>query len=754
MIICAIALTRACSTFDPFPGWSGDPLAMPAPIIGITPVISLAMDAATLLAGSLILLKGSPSVFVRVGLVLLMAGAGAAALHARPDQHDSLDNFVIGASWVAALGGAIALRHACRHAALRTLATACLLAIIPVLAVRGGVQVFSEHPETVAEFNRNKQQFLEAQGWTAGSPPALAYERRLVQAEASAWFGLANVFASLMAGALVAFTGGALLRLRGDADEATAGTRPRIVLGVAAVLAAAGLVLAGAKGGYAAAFVGFGALTVVWVRPSLSARLGGWLAVSAVFAALLAVVCRGVVGERIGELSIYFRWMYMQGAARIFAAHPWLGVGPAGFKDAYMLAKPAISPEDVASPHSVLLDYAATLGIGGVCLGGLWLGLVFSAGRGLFTPAAPDASDARRTMQFASFCASAAILASAWLERPLATPESTFMRLIGLAGAVAVVWAVVRTASGRSNVMWPAVAAAAVALAAHAQIEMTMITSGSGPWIALLLAVAAPAVTDTSAPVRRHSPAALATCGLCAAIIAMLPGVVSWERALRSAYDSAARVAEFMGRAQNVLSGAARDDSPAQLAADLSAATNQTVAAEPRAIAAATERVRETGVNAAREQLEAALQAQPNHFPTARSLSRLCLQQAQSMATGADKAKLIDRGVRVSLDAAAKHGGGAAAWAWLATAREAAGKADPDRNEQMGQIDALAAAAALAPHEPTYQVRLARAYQAKGSAAQAKEWAARALATDRDLRLDPLRQLTSQEREEMKRLSP
>ena len=100
-------------------------------------------------------------------------------------------------------------------------------------------------------------------------------------------------------------------------------------------------------------------------------------------AALLAVIARGLVGERIGELSLLFRWFYMQGATHIFADHWLLGVGPADFKDAYMIAKPATSPEDVSSPHSILLDWVATLGLGGLAWCVLFLVWSSAAGRAL-----------------------------------------------------------------------------------------------------------------------------------------------------------------------------------------------------------------------------------------------------------------------------------------------------------------------------------------------------------------------------------
>src|SRR5690606_14992553 len=95
-------------------------------------------------------------------------------------------------------------------------------------------------------------------------------------------------------------------------------------------------------------------------------------ALAAVILPLAAIALRGLLGERLGELSLLFRSFYLRGAIAIIADHPLLGVGPAGFKDAYMLAKPAIAPEDVTSAHSVLFDLGATLGLAGLA----WIALL------------------------------------------------------------------------------------------------------------------------------------------------------------------------------------------------------------------------------------------------------------------------------------------------------------------------------------------------------------------------------------------
>jgi len=60
-----------------------------------------------------------------------------------------------------------------------------------------------------------------------------------------------------------------------------------------------------------------------------------------------------------------------------------LGVGPDGFQNAYLTARPAISPEEVDSPHSVLFDWWATLGFGGIAWAALLIAILWFGGRGL-----------------------------------------------------------------------------------------------------------------------------------------------------------------------------------------------------------------------------------------------------------------------------------------------------------------------------------------------------------------------------------
>ena len=47
----------------------------------------------------------------------------------------------------------------------------------------------------------------------------------------------------------------------------------------------------------------------------------------------------------------------------MFTSSPLVGVGPDGFQDAYLQFKPVRSPEDVASAHSMTVDWLASIGV-------------------------------------------------------------------------------------------------------------------------------------------------------------------------------------------------------------------------------------------------------------------------------------------------------------------------------------------------------------------------------------------------------
>src|SRR5207247_156896 len=121
-----------------------------------------------------------------------------------------------------------------------------------------------------------------------------------------------------------------------------------------AIACAAALVSTGSKGAAMASLVGLAlaGAPLLWLKSAqiLAARLGGaglpipirrnWgpLIIAMVLLPLAAVVLRGTALPEgfAGDKSLLFRWHYLQASAHIAAEHPWVGVGPDGFQDAYV----------------------------------------------------------------------------------------------------------------------------------------------------------------------------------------------------------------------------------------------------------------------------------------------------------------------------------------------------------------------------------------------------------------------------------
>jgi hypothetical protein len=268
----------------------------------------------------------------------------------------------------------------------------------------------------------------------------------------------------------------------------------------------------------------------------LTSRVAGLLAVALVVSAVGALLLRGILGTRMGELSLLFRWYYVEAATRVFLAHPLTGVGPAGFKDAYMLAKPALSPEEVQSPHSVMFDFAATLGVFGLAWVVVFIGWVYRLGVALVARRQPEVSGpatGRMERWGVVLLACAPTIFSAWLEIPIGTPDSALARMVGLGLWIGVGFAALALLRRDPDVRWVA-ALAGLAVAVHTQIEVTPVWGASACLAMVLISVGG---SDRGNRVRRWSGLgavlAFAVAGAWAAL-GLLP-IHAWERGLREA---------------------------------------------------------------------------------------------------------------------------------------------------------------------------------------------------------------------------
>ena len=485
MLIAGLAAIRLMLPFAPDRLFDVDPASVGGPFPAVGSAGSLLMDVLLIgLAGFALGIEARRGRVDRVLLAMLLLPLPVIAWHGWNDTLDAWRGF----DWFAAVAAGVALAHLVRVPSTRRAVLAILLAAIAANAVRGFHQVSIEHADTVAFYEENRDMILASRGWAPDSPTALVYERRLRQPEATGWIGFSNVLSGLLAaGGVLAI--GLLVEARRSGVSDRRGAGGPAVLGFVGTACLLLVGLNGSKGAIAASGVGvFGLLLVLGpLRDAFLRRSGLWL-LAVAFLAFSAILLRGVLPEEFGgDRSLLFRWHYLQGAVSMFLAHPWIGVGPDGFQDAYLASRPLRSPEAVASAHSVFTDWIAALGVAGVA----WIlvaGRIVLRGGGDSLEASPSAGEASPSAGEASgsrllitggLMLFAILFLQFWIEGPLGS-EALAVRIASItaAGLVGLAFWSVSSGVPDSIVRGIAVAAAGVVVA-QSQIEMLAWQPGS-----------------------------------------------------------------------------------------------------------------------------------------------------------------------------------------------------------------------------------------------------------------------------------
>ena len=764
LLVAGGALARASVSADPMPYWDSDPLVTLVPKTGLGPTARAVMDIGAFV-GCACAVVGALLTGGRIRtrlLVLLGIGGVGVVLHGlvlridpgRSGGWGDLEDLLIGGGWGAALAGAVGLAHLRGRA--RRVGLGLCLGFVLMLASKGALQQLVEHPQTIRDYESRRESVLAARGWTPDSPMAQGYERRLNQNDASAWFGLSNVYATFGAIGLVAFGG------LGVASARASDRRAALALGVGCAGALAVLLMSHSKGGLGGALIGLGVLAVVGAR-SDGRRWRALLLAGAPAAVLGLVIARGLIGEALGELSLLFRWHYMQGSAGIILENPLVGVGPSGFKEAYLLARPALGVEEVTSPHNALLDWTSTLGLFGLAWAALGLMLVLACGRGSQRDDDPQiepgagSMTARQNLMIVALIGAAVTGLSALIESSMATPEGAVSRAIGLGLWVVASWGVMRAlARGERRGVSAALAGAGAALGAHTMIEVTPVWSNSAPLLGAVLALLGSG--EGVGIQRRAAPRALIGAGVALALGSVLASALatvgSWERALeRGAAQTrpASEIRERLGRL-DVLDPS---DSFHAIRRDLAALLGESEARSEAQFGAQINLLTLRGAEAAFAELSVAVEQRPSHRSTRRALGRLALSLGDMHgALGqADQQESWLRAAReIGEEGCSLRSSSAGAWSWLGTTRTAIWTASGERTDLLGAKDAWLRAHELDPLGLALVLRLMETSRDLGETVEAARWAREALRLDELKRLDPLRRLTDRQRTRCERL--
>ncbi len=245
---------------------------------------------------------------------------------------------------------------------------------------------------------KQKQEAIESGRVRADDPMLTLLERRAAAGEVGGFFAHSNIAGGFLMGIGLATLGLGVARVRN-------GTRRfRAFFGAmnaaAAVLMGVGVALSQSRGAMAAGL----AVAGLWLLITLLSRrwsgLREWAARRwkvllatawlGLFMLLLVVATVGVWRGGLPGGSLSFRWHYWSGAARIFAKHPWTGVGAGNFDRHYVTHKPAIAPEEVKDPHNFFASMASewgALGLAGACY------LLVAVSVAVARPAEPQSED-------------------------------------------------------------------------------------------------------------------------------------------------------------------------------------------------------------------------------------------------------------------------------------------------------------------------------------------------------------------------
>ncbi len=271
-----------------------------------------------------------------------------------------------------------------------------VLVVVVLAGLAGAMTVKSichrdvEVPRRIRDFEMYRGQRLAQEGLVEGTPQAEMFETRLRATEPEGYFGLANLFGSLLILLFAAAAGLAGEKIRRAVQTHKARKNrgqhrpgqidPQLLWGVLLALVALGtlgtLLLTRSRGAIGAVVIAMIGALVVYAFGRRWARHGrkAVIVVSLAFVLTgLGVIGYGLKTDRLPTKTMTFRWFYWTASTEIVADRPLWGVGPANFPAAYLQHRRPAGEEDVKTPHNVLVHAATQYGLPG---GLLYIGAI------------------------------------------------------------------------------------------------------------------------------------------------------------------------------------------------------------------------------------------------------------------------------------------------------------------------------------------------------------------------------------------
>jgi len=325
---------------------------------------TLALDLVALAVACVVLFRACvrrPRVLALRGLdwgIVLLAVAAVVSTMVAGDQRPAINAAL---DLVTALVALVALVHLLVDPQRITLALAVIVASAAVNVV-DCVDDYRSAEQTRAEYLAQRESFWSARNVAPDSAEVRLFESRMRAGEASGFFAHSNVAgAYLLLGFFIA-VGVAAAGLRRHALAFAGGALLALAFAVA-------LALTHSLGAIASALVGMAVLVIralcgsAWIRRPRRVFV---VFCAAAACAVLAVVGYGLQRRTLPHPSLAFRWQYWTASAEMFRDHALTGVGAENFGHHYTAYKPITSPEEVKSPHNLIVQFATEFGVIGL----------------------------------------------------------------------------------------------------------------------------------------------------------------------------------------------------------------------------------------------------------------------------------------------------------------------------------------------------------------------------------------------------
>lgn len=302
---------------------------------------------------------------LEIGLALFCLAAIVSACRAS-DKRLAINHTVMLLGPVVA---ALVLAQILNRRAWGRLVLVVMAACAVVSAYQCAEQYLLSNQVTIEQYEESPEILLEPLGIDPGTFEHFLFEHRLYSRGIRGFFTTSNSAASF---ALLASFAAVVLLARGDPESTPLASklRSRLAPMAGAAIVVAGLLLTQSKGGMMA-FLAAGVVfaLALCVRRWFAAQGKRILAGAVLLGVLLsagasyALICYGLEHGRLpGGNSMLVRWQYWEAAARMYADHPFTGVGPGNFASYYPHYKPPAALESVADPHNFILSFLTQYG--------------------------------------------------------------------------------------------------------------------------------------------------------------------------------------------------------------------------------------------------------------------------------------------------------------------------------------------------------------------------------------------------------